>query len=189
MERALGEMRARLEASEAGRREAEGRAKQLASDLEDSTRVFRLHYDAIIEKDKEIEGLREAIKILSAEKDESGGGATKGGAPGGGASSAGGAGGASSGAPSPRRDWLGGDLAADSSGSARAPAFASEASTAQPISGRSWLDDARGDESGWDDPRGNAYRIVPTGSLGGGSGDEDEDNISDDDSLLGSDDL
>lgn len=200
MERALGEMRARLEASEAGRREAEARAKQLASDLEDSTRVFRLHYDAIIEKDKEIEGLREAIKALVADRgndegghEEGGGGAGEGGA-GGGTSPT-----SSRSAPPPaslRRDWLG---AGEDHASGEAPgAVASAASTAQPTaarswltpnasSARSWMDDTRPDAPGWGGNGGNAYRIVSTGSLGGASGDEDEGGTPDDDSLLGSD--
>lgn len=73
-------MRARLEASEAARREADARACQLASDLEDSTRVFRLHYDTLLDKEKEIEGLRAALSSLSADHPRGAGGSGTGGA-------------------------------------------------------------------------------------------------------------
>ncbi|KAI7840131.1 hypothetical protein COHA_006170 [Chlorella ohadii] len=74
----------KLEASERARAEAEERCRQLGSEVEGSASVFKLHYEELMRKDREISDLQAVIQALSL------GGGSGGGKGGGGSSESGG---------------------------------------------------------------------------------------------------
>ncbi|GAB4815306.1 hypothetical protein N2152v2_002352 [Parachlorella kessleri] len=65
LEKRLADLRARLAASEQGRAAAEDRVKELGEELENNARVFKLHFEELLRKDREIAELQAMVSSIS----------------------------------------------------------------------------------------------------------------------------
>ncbi|KAL6766795.1 hypothetical protein ACKKBG_A37375 [Auxenochlorella protothecoides x Auxenochlorella symbiontica] len=65
LETLLTDCRGNLAASEKLRREGEARVQELEGELENNAQVFRLHYEALLDKDQTISDLQAVISALS----------------------------------------------------------------------------------------------------------------------------
>lgn len=73
LEQQLAAVVGRLEESERARTAAEERVRQLGGEVESSASVFKLHYEELLRKDREIEDLQAVIAALSLGGGGSGG--------------------------------------------------------------------------------------------------------------------
>lgn len=79
LERRLADLQSKLCESERGKVEAEDRVKELNEELESNARVFQLHYDELMRKEKEISELQAVVTALSLGDGTGGGGGSDGG--------------------------------------------------------------------------------------------------------------